>query len=104
MMPSGGTGPAKRRGLAIASLMLGLLSLPTLGLVGFGAILAVILGVAALVKIRDEPERYEGKGFAIAGIASAAASILIMPFVLVFGAAMLLPTLMRARVASNERA
>ena len=94
--------PRRRKGLAVASLTLGILSLPTLGLVGFGALLSIILGVAALVKLRDHPEQYEGKGLAIAGIVCGAASVVLMPVVLGVGAAILIPTILRARVASKR--
>lgn len=93
---------ARRRGLAIASLVVGILSLPTLGLVGFGAIASVVLGIVALVKANREPARYGGTGLAISGIVCGAASIVIMPFVIGIVAAIAIPSLLRARVSSNE--
>jgi type IV pilus assembly protein PilA len=95
--------PAPRRGYAIASLVLGILSIPTLGLLLVGAMAGAVLGVVALVKASREPAEYGGKGMAIAGIVLAGLSILMMP---VFGivAAIAIPSLLRARVSANEAA
>ena len=70
----------KTNGLAIAALLCGLVGIitscfPIIGLVG------VILGIVALVQLRDEPERFRGKGMAITGIFAGAVS-LILSFVL----------------------
>lgn len=93
-----------QRGFAIASLVLGVLSLPSLGLVGIGALLAIIFGVVALVKVRDEPRTYGGKAMAIAGIVLGALSIVVMPFLLGLMAAIAIPSFLRARVSANEAA
>jgi hypothetical protein len=95
--------PRVRRGYAVASLVLGILSLPSFGLLLVGAMTSVILGVVALVKESRQPEEYGGKGMAIAGIVLAGVSIVILPF---FGiiAAIAIPSLLRARVSSNEAA
>jgi type IV pilus assembly protein PilA len=98
-------GPSRqRKGLAIASLVLGILSLPTLGIVGVGALLSIVLGVVALVKAGREPETYGGKGIAISGIAASVVSIVVMPFFLGIVAAIAIPSLLRARVSANETA
>lgn len=97
--------PAKpRRGLAITSLVLGILGLPTLGLVGIGALAGIALGVIALVNASRHPAEYAGRGFAIAGIALSVLSVAVMPFVLGIVAAIAIPSLLRARVAANESA
>lgn len=93
-----------RRGFAIASLVLGILSLPTIGLVGVGAMAAIVLGVVALVRARNAPGEYGGSGLAIAGIVLAALSILVMPFIIGIVAAIAIPSLLRARVSANESA
>ena len=93
-----------RKGYAIASLVLGILSLPTIGLLLVGAMTSVILGVVALVKANREPEEYGGKGMAITGIILAAVSILIMPIVVGIVAAIAIPSMLRARVSANESA
>lgn len=93
-----------RQGYATASLVLGLLSLPTVGLLLIGAMASVILGVVALVKASREPEEYGGKSLAITGIVLAGVSVVIMPFVLGIVAAIAIPSLLRARVSANEAA
>lgn len=98
-------GSAKpRRGLAIASLVLGILGLPTIGLAGVGALIGIVLGVVALVNASREPARYGGKGMAIAGIALSVVAVTVMPLVLGIVAAIAIPSFLRARVAANESA
>jgi hypothetical protein len=78
------TQPQSRNGLAVASLVLGIISIPTLGLLGVGAIVALVLGVIALKRIKKEPAVYGGRGMAIAGIITSVVSfLLIAVFVLV---------------------
>lgn len=93
-----------RRGLAIASLVLGLLSLPTLGLLCVGAMASVALGVAALVKARREPAEYGGSAMAVAGVLLSVASIVMMPFVAGIVAAIAIPLYARAQATANEAA
>ena len=93
-----------RRGYAIASLVLGILSLPTIGLLLVGAMASVILGVVALVKASREPEEYGGKGMAIAGIVLSGMSIVVMPAVVGIVAAIAIPGFLRARLSANEAA
>jgi hypothetical protein len=94
----------RRQGYAITSLVLGILSLPTVGLLLIGAMASVIFGVVALVKASREPEEYGGKGLAITGIVLAGVSVLLMPFILGIVAAIAIPSLLRARVSANESA
>ena len=67
-----------RNGLAVASLVLGIISIPTLGLLGVGAITAIVLGSIALNRIKKEPAIHSGKGMAIAGIITGVASLLLI--------------------------
>jgi len=92
-----------RRGFAIASLVLGILGLPTIGLFGIGAMVGIILGVIALVKAGRAPAEYGGRGMAVAGIALAVISILLTPVIGII-AAIAIPSLLRARVSANEAA
>ena len=78
---SDGRLPQPRRGFAIASLVLGILGLPTIGLLGVGAMVGIILGVVALVKARNAPAQYGGRGLAVAGIALSVISILLTPII-----------------------
>jgi TonB family protein len=57
-----------RRGLAMTSLALGCLGLPTAGLLVVGGLLGLTLGVVALVKAFRDPTTYSGKDLAWAGI------------------------------------
>ena len=61
-----------RQGLAIASLVIGILSVPTLGCLGVGAVLSIVLGITALVRAGRDPREYGGRGFAIGGIVASA--------------------------------
>lgn len=90
-----------KTGLAIASMILGIVSLPT-SLFLIGLLLApigLILGIIALTKARRKPNVYGGKGFAIAGVAtSSIALIFVVPII----AAIAIPNLLAARRAANE--
>ncbi len=82
--------PQKTSGLAIASLVLGILGLFCFGLT---AVVGLVLGIVALVKINKSQGRLAGKGIAIAGIATSGAFLLMLPLF----AAMLLPALAKAK-------
>jgi prepilin-type processing-associated H-X9-DG protein len=82
-------------GLAIASLVLGILGFCSGGLSG---LVGVVLGVVALKKIRREPARLKGRGLAIAGICVSTFFIGVLIFVL---PALLLPALSKARQKSH---
>ena len=84
----------RRAGLAIASLVLGIVGFCTVGIAG---IVGVILGIVALVKASNEPQVDRGRGFAIAGIVTGAVSLLSSIMVVPMMIAMLLPSLSRAR-------
>lgn len=77
-------------GMAVASLVLGILGFFSLGL---AAIPGVILGIVALVKIQKDPARLKGAGLAIAGICVSGTMLLFVPVM----AALLLPALGKAK-------
>ena len=80
---------AKTSGMAIASLVLGIL-----GLCGITALAGLILGIIALVKINRSGGRLSGQGLAIAGICVSGFMLLLaIPFM----AGMTLPALARAK-------
>lgn len=82
-----------RTGMAIASLVcgiLGLLSCLPAGIVG------CILGIVATVRANRDPARYGGKGLAISGICTGGVSVLMVP-VLALMISIMLPSLARAR-------
>ncbi len=93
-----------KQGMAITSLVLGVLGLPSAGCLGIGALVGVILGIVALVKANNSPNEYGGKGMAIGGIATSAVSLLISPAVVGIVAAIAIPSLLRARISANEAA
>jgi type II secretory pathway pseudopilin PulG len=88
--------------MAITSLVLGVLGLPTLGCLGVGALLSIVLGILALTKANREPEVYGGKGLAIGGIVASALSLLVAIPMAGIIAAIAIPSLLRARVSANE--
>jgi hypothetical protein len=88
--------------MAITSLVLGVLGLPTLGCLGVGALLSIVLGIVALSRASREPEVYGGKGLAIGGIVASALSLLVAIPLGGIVAAIAIPSLLRARVSANE--
>jgi hypothetical protein len=90
-----------RKGMAVASLVIGILSLPTLGLLIVGGVIGLVLGIVALSQAARAPETYGGKGAAIGGIVCSGLSLLaIIPLLIV--AAIAIPGLLRARMQANE--
>jgi hypothetical protein len=79
----------KTSGLAIASLVLGIL-----GMCGITALVGLILGIVSLVKINKSGGRLSGQGLAIAGICVSGFMLL---FSIPFMAGMTLPALARAK-------
>jgi hypothetical protein len=79
----------KTSGLAITSLVLGVL-----GFCGITAVVGLILGIIALVKISRSQGRLTGNGFAIAGICVSGFMLLLAIPIM---AAMLLPALAKAK-------
>jgi hypothetical protein len=96
--------PPLRQGMAMTSLILGILSVPTLGCLGIGAALSIVLGSIALARANREPQVYGGKGLAIGGIAASAASLLLAVPMAGCVAAIAIPSFLRARVSANEAA
>jgi type II secretory pathway pseudopilin PulG len=91
----------QKKGLAIASLVLGVISFFTLGLLGVGAIIGIVLAVMAMSKVKNEPWTYGGRGIAIAGLVLSITSLLAaVPIGII--AAIAIPNLLQARMAANE--
>ncbi len=82
--------PPPTCGLAVASLVCGVLGLCT---VGITAVVGLVLGILALMKISKSEGRLGGNGLAIAGVSVSGAMLLLLPV----QAAMLLPALARAK-------
>ncbi len=90
------SGQPTTQGLAIGALVcgiIGMLGCPPVGIVG------LVLGIVAVVKASQTPERYGGKGLAIGGICTGAVSILVVPVLL---SMILLPLLSRTRELSKR--
>lgn len=73
-------------GLAIASMVLGLVGCSKLGVFGAASIAGLILGVVALSKINKSNGLLEGRGFAIAGVATSAGVLILAVAMLLFHA------------------
>ena len=87
---------AKTSGLAITSLVLGILSIFTLFLT---ALPAIILGIISIFKIEKSAGQLKGKGLAIAGIAVPAASLPIVALLM----GILMPALSRVRMIAQRQ-
>lgn len=88
--------------MAVGSLVLGIIGIPTLGLCFVGGIAGIILGVIALTRAGKNPARYAGKGLAIAGIVLSSLSLLIaIPGTI---AALAIPNLIKSQQAAREAA
>ena len=72
-LPAATPPPAKTSGLAIASLILGLL-----GFCGLTALIGLILGIIGMVQINKSEGRLKGQGLAIAGVIVSAVFLLLM--------------------------
>ncbi|HLH10199.1 MAG TPA: DUF4190 domain-containing protein [Terriglobales bacterium] len=93
--------PPKTDDLAIASLVLGILSMIMFSI--FAGIPAVICGHKSRGRIRRSMGALTGDGMALAGLVMGYLSFLVIPFILVI-AAIAIPNLLRARIAANEAA
>lgn len=100
---SGSPGELKK-GLAVASLVVGIISCFTFGgLLGIGAAVGVTLGIVAMVKANRYPSAYGGKSLATAGLISSLLSLVIVVPVGII-AAIAIPNLLAARRSANEGA
>lgn len=86
-------------GLAVASLVLGILGLILLG--PLGSIPAIICGHKALARIKRDPETQQGDGLALAGLILGYVQIGVMVLLLPLLAAILLPAVTHARTAAG---
>jgi hypothetical protein len=89
-----------RKGMAIASLVLGILSIPTCGLLGIGSLIGIVLGVLALNNVNKNPKQYGGKGLAIGGIITSIAGLLLIAV----NAAIVIPQLNKMLKIGRESA
>jgi competence protein ComGC len=91
-------GPAKTSGMAVTALVLSILGLLT-GCVGIGLLLgviAIVLGIIALIKISKPDSQLQGKTAAIVALVLAGLTFVLLPvFAIMLG--IMLPALGRAR-------
>ena len=71
--------PSKSSGMAIASLVMGILGFCTAGLT---ALLGLVFGFVALSQIRRSQGSLKGRGFALAGTIVSAVAMLLIPIAL----------------------
>ena len=90
--PRTATGPSQ--GLAVSSMVLGLVSITLGWCCSFGLLtapVAIVLGIVALSQIKSQPSRYTGKPLAIAGIVSGGLYfVALVVIVLIYGLGILL--------------
>lgn len=91
---------AQKSGLAVASLVMGIVSMLACGLLGLGSITGLVLGIVALKKAKNSPMIYGGQGLAIAGIVLSVFSFFYIGVVF----AVAIPNLIAAYRAANEGA
>jgi prepilin-type processing-associated H-X9-DG protein len=89
-MPFASATPSKTSGLAVSSLVLGVLGMFTCGIT---ALFGLILGIIAMVKVSNSRGALRGGGIALAGIIVSGIFLLMIPIF----AAMLLPALAAAK-------
>lgn len=87
---SAGTQSSRTSVLAITSLVLGILGLFCFGIT---ALIGLVCGIVAIVKIKNSEGRLSGSGLAIAGTVTSGVILLMLPIF----AAMLLPALAKAK-------
>ena len=90
-----------KKGLAVTSLVIGIVDLFTFGLLGLGAIAGTTLAIVALVNAKRSPHEYGGKGLATAGLVTSILSVVII-FPIGIIAAIAIPNLLASRMAANE--
>ena len=95
------SGQNLKQGLAVASLVIGILGLFTFGILGIGTITGITLSIVALSKAKRNPYVYGGKGLATAGLVTNVLSVaMIVPIGIV--AAIAIPNLLASARAANE--
>lgn len=90
-----------KKGLAIAALVLGVIGFFTVGLIGVGAIVGIVLACMAMSRIKRDPWQYGGRGMAIAALVLNIVSLVsFVPMGII--AAIAIPNLLASRRAANE--
>ena len=92
-----------KKGLATASLVVGILNLCIFGILVIGSIVGIVMAIVARNRVKQYPNVYGGEGLATAGLITNIISIvMIVPIAII--AAIAIPNLLAARTAANEGA
>ncbi|HKV39094.1 MAG TPA: DUF4190 domain-containing protein [Blastocatellia bacterium] len=94
---AGSTDSRPRKGLAIASLVMGIVNILTLSLGLVGALAGIVIGSVALRRANRQPLEFSGRKMAIVGVWLSAVSPVIGLLVAIF-----LPSMITAHLAVNE--
>lgn len=89
-LPTAPAAPAKTSAMAISSLVLGILGVFTCGIT---ALIGLILGIIAMVKVKNSDGKLGGNGIALAGVIVSGIFLVMIPIY----AAMMLPALGAAK-------
>ena len=89
-LPTTPTSPAKTSGVAITSLVLGILGVFTCGIT---ALIGLIFGIIAMVKVKNSGGKLGGGGIALAGVIVSGIFLVMIPL----SAALMLPALAQAK-------
>jgi type IV pilus assembly protein PilA len=90
-----------KKGLAVAALVLGCIGFFTVGLIGVGSIVGIVLACVAISRIKRDPWQYGGRGMAIAALVLNIVSLVsFVPIGII--AAIAVPNLLASRRAANE--
>lgn len=92
-----------KKALAVTSLVIGIVSVFTFGLLGLGAIAGTTLAIVALVNAKRSPHEYGGRGLATAGLITSILSLVIM-FPIGIALAIEIPDALASQRAANEEA
>lgn len=87
-----------KKGMAIASLILGIVSIPTCGVIVIGSLVGIILGIIAINNANKKPQQYGGKGMAIGGIVTSVLGLLLIAV----NAAVAIPQLQKSLKVGRE--
>lgn len=90
-----------KKGFAIAALVLGIIGFFTIGIIGIGAIVGIVLACIAMSRAKRDPWQYGGRGMAIAALVlNIVCLVSFVPMGMI--AAIAIPNLLAARRAANE--
>jgi len=91
-----------KTGLAIASLVIGVLNFLFFGILVIPIVVGIVISVVALKKVKENPDEYGGKSLAMGGlVTNIVSAVLLVPFLII--AAIAIPNLLASRMAANER-